>query len=123
MFISGLTFILIPYSTHLWQIYLLVWISFFGAGATDIGNQVWLIEMWQKKCGPFLQMSGFAYGVGIILGPLIDKPYLSGHNANITSPERREGMREELKIPFLISGVVTLIGLFLLKTILHLNIF
>ncbi|CAG2108471.1 unnamed protein product [Medioppia subpectinata] len=119
--ISGMAYLFMPYSSQLWQLYLLVWISFFGAGVTDIGNNVWLIEMWQQQCGPILQMSGFAYGIGIIIGPLIDKPFLTGHiaaddiNATVLTVVDR---RSQIKIPYYISGIITIIGALLLAIML-----
>jgi hypothetical protein len=67
------------------------------------------------------------YGIGIILGPLLDKPYLIGEQVldsvetyisnetelsfdNTTDIFRAVDRRSNLKIPFLISGIIQIIG-------------
>jgi len=124
---------LIPYSVQLWDLYLYCWLIGLSAGAWNNANNVWLIEMWQKNSAPILQLSQFMYGIGTIIGPLIDRPYLTGEIGNSlnemdvsnstllplinTSIINHEDIdrRSKLKTPFLISGVIQLIGIYLIS--------
>ena len=36
------------------------------------------MELFGDKAGPILQLSGFVYGIGTILGPLLYQPYVTG---------------------------------------------
>jgi len=126
--ISGITTALVPYSYKLWTLYLNCWWYGFGGGAWNIAFSVWLIEMWQQNSAPFLQLSQFMYGIGTILGPLLDKPYLTGEQVldsvetnisnvtellfdNMTDIFGAIDRRSNLKTPFLISGIIQIIGI------------
>ena len=124
--------IFIPYSERLWQLYLYFVLIGLCAGTWNSTNNVWLIEMWQKNSGPILQLSQFTYGIGTIMGPLIDRSYLlgerefdhfGGHHItdvglNVTTIDTHNSTtiddslerRRLLKTPFLISGCLHLIG-------------
>lgn len=116
---------MVPYAQTVWQLYILIFAYALGAGAFINSKNVWLVEIWQNKSGPVLQICGFMYGIGNILGPLIDRPFLTGENLtrigdnssdvlmmNITAPDSVdiEMRRGKLKTPFLISGLIQLIG-------------
>ena len=116
---------LVPYAQTIWHLYLFIFTYALGAGAFINSKNVWLVEIWQKKSGPILQICGFMYGIGNILGPLIDRPFLTGENLtaigdntsdvlmmNITAPDiiDIEMRRYKLKTPFLISGLIQMIG-------------
>ena len=77
---------------------------------------MWIMEIWQHRSGPVLFLAQLMLGVGFTIGPLIDKPYLTGdltsgatddnynkNNALIDVNERRS----KLFVPFLISGCIT----------------
>ena len=122
----ALTVIFIPYSERLWQLYVYFVLIGLCAGTWNSTNNVWLIEMWQKDSGPILQLSQFTYGIGTILGPLIDRSYLlgerefehlGGHHVtdvglnittidthNTTTIDDSLERKRLLKTPFLISG-------------------
>ncbi len=116
-----------PYSYKLWTLYLNFWWYGFGCGAWNIALNVWIIEMWKQNSAPFLQLPQFMYGIGIILGPLLDKPYLIGEQVsdsvetyisnetelsfdNMTDIFRAVDRRSNLKTPFLISGIIQIFG-------------
>ncbi|XP_054161899.1 sodium-dependent glucose transporter 1A-like [Oppia nitens] len=77
---AGATF-LIPYSQQLWHLYLFIGLYGLGSGAWNSGNRVWVLEMFPKptQSGAVLHLSGFMYGMGTILGPMIERPYLTGN--------------------------------------------
>jgi MFS family permease len=127
----GISTALVPHSPNLWTLYLCFVLNGMSAGVWDNAINVWLIEIWQQKSSPVLQLSHFLFGVGSILSPLIDKPYLTGEqdldfmnqthildsnltiiNNNKTSFIIDESERKsKLKISFLITGIIQLIGI------------
>ncbi|CAG2115099.1 unnamed protein product [Medioppia subpectinata] len=76
--------LLIPWSQRLSHLYLYNGIFGMGAGAWINAKNVWTIELWQHRSAPVLQLSALMFGVGSILGPLIDDPYLIGHIKQLT---------------------------------------
>ncbi len=117
----GITTVLVPYSYNLWHFYLLICIYGLGAGVWMIAYKVWILEMFPSKSGSLFNLTFFMYGLGTILGPLIEGPYLTGeigHNYNesyvlnstIELMAKHDERRNKLKKPFLIIGVIGLIG-------------
>ncbi len=93
-----------------------------------MANNVWLIEMWRQKSASIMQFSQFIYGIGTFFGPLLDKPYLTGEQVldsvetnisnitelifdNMTDIYGNIDRRSNLKTPFLISGIIQIIGI------------
>jgi MFS family permease len=127
----GISTALIPHSPNLWTLYLCFVLYGMSAGVWDNANNVWLIEIWQQKTSPVLQLSHFLFGVGSIVGPLIDKPYLTGEqnlelmnqtfildlNSTINNNNKtlfiidESERKSKLQIPFLITGIIQLIGI------------
>lgn len=81
----GLVTALLPMSHSFEFMYLFGLIGGIGAGVLDIVQTVWLIEMWDSKSGSVLQLSEFAYGLGITVGPLVVEPFLAGQSIFIKS--------------------------------------
>lgn len=87
----GISFAFTPHAPSLFLYYLTAFICGLGGGAFDCASTVWLIEMWQKRCNTFLQLTQFCFGIGTILSPLISKPYVHGkqddglHGGNLTT--------------------------------------
>lgn len=124
--------IFMPYAKELWHLYICIFFYGFGIGAWNNSNNVWLMEMWQGNSPSVLQFSQAIYGVGTILGPLVVRPYLTGQyesdeypdgvvshsnssEISTTSPvisedELARSISEKLKTPFLIDGIIELIG-------------
>ncbi len=119
----GISSILVPYSQQLWHLYSLIFIFGICSGAWVTVSSVWLIELWQQNSAPVLQLSGVTYSVGIIFGPLLDEPYLTGelendYNETYNSNSAQFNIfvnierRSKLKTPFLISGIIQMIGIY-----------
>ena len=85
------------------------------------------MEMWQSRSASMLLFSQGIYGVGTILGPLVVRPYLTGEfeypddliitnstNSNSTSDDDADELARtisaKLKTPFLIDGIIVLLG-------------
>jgi hypothetical protein len=51
--------------------------GYASAGIESI-TDVWIIEMWQQECGPYVQALHFVFGLGSVMTPLVVEPYLSG---------------------------------------------
>ena len=97
------------------------------SAAWSSAKTVWIIELWQSKSAPVLHTCSFLFGIGTIIGPLIDKCYVTGEvdldiqainnteQANSTNEQEHityqlTHRRERLMIPFLIIGSVQLFG-------------
>ncbi|XP_054157350.1 major facilitator superfamily domain-containing protein 4A-like [Oppia nitens] len=48
----------------------------FASGGIESSADVWIVEMWQKDCGPYVQALHFVFGIGSIVTPLVVEPYL-----------------------------------------------
>ena len=129
----GTATILMPYSKELWHLYICIFVYGFGIGAWNNSNNVWLMEMWQQNSPSVLQFSQSIYGVGTVVGPLVVRPYLTGefettgdtelvsnHSNSTHSPnpsEDSQTIHEKLVTPFLITGCLQMIGIYLNNSI------
>ena len=141
--------ILLPHSIYLWHLYLCSFVIGLGYGVYFNSNNVWLLELFADNSGPILQLSGFVYGAGTILGPLLFQSYVTGETivlntgstgaeliiieninktfindysldvslnssqsfvVDINTSVNNDLRRSKLKIPFLICGLIVLIG-------------
>ena len=111
--------VLIPYSGQILQLYSCFLLFGFGSGVYVNVKYVWLIDMWQTNSAPVLHLAGFMFGIGHTLGPLIEKPYLTGErHLNITNFIDESSLytydshfrRAKLLIPYLICGTIHSIG-------------
>ena len=115
----AITTIIIPYSGNIYTLYAYIWIYGLGCGAWNMSNNVWLIEVWKQNSAPFLQLSQFMFGIGTIIGPMVEKSYLTGEYviddnisiSNITHLIDSVDRRTKLKIPFLFCGAIQIIGI------------
>jgi len=69
---------LTPHAPSLAVYYLFAFIGGLSTGTFDNTATVWLIEMWKEKCNPFLQFTQLAFSAGLIISPLISKPFIFG---------------------------------------------
>ncbi|RWS12423.1 sodium-dependent glucose transporter 1-like protein [Dinothrombium tinctorium] len=86
----------------------LLGLSAFGllSGACDTAVNVWMLEMWGHKSGPFMQALQFCWAVGFILAPLISHPFLTeevppgidSHGASINLTPKLSRNESELTI-------------------------
>ena len=78
MSITSLSCAFYPFSPSL-IIFLALGIVFsFGNGTLDVAQNTWYIEMWQEHSNSILQLAQFMYGLGTIVAPIIEGPYLTG---------------------------------------------
>ena len=116
----GISYCFIPQSSSIYIYYAIAFLIGMSGGAWEVGQFVWFIEMWKDKSGAILQLSQFMFGVGAIVGPLIDKPFVTGEipiqqdlvSPNMTSPNvhRELNRKSMLLIPFAIAGSMHLLG-------------
>ncbi len=125
---------LTPHLPNIWLLYLCFVLIGMSGGVWNNAINVWVIEIWQKKSSPVLQLSHSMFGIGAIFGPLIDKPYLTGEqdldlmnqtfildlNSTISNSNKtlfiidESERKSKLKTPFLISGIIQIIGILLM---------
>ncbi|CAG2117425.1 unnamed protein product [Medioppia subpectinata] len=131
----GLSTIFLPYCTEVWQLWLCTFIYGLGTGAWNGCNNVVLVEMWTNLSSSMLLFSQFLWGVGTIIGPLMTANYVIGNDVcpgvlpeECLSVNTSAGTTEllptlecseqcltynrqpALEIPFIIGGVLELIG-------------
>ncbi|XP_054162215.1 sodium-dependent glucose transporter 1B-like [Oppia nitens] len=103
---------IIPFTRQVWQLFICAFFFGIGSGAWITAYNVWLIEMWQDNSGKILFLSQVMYGIGSVLGPLIDSSYVTGdQNRTDTTLAiiSEEDRRQKLAIPYMISGGIQII--------------
>ena len=109
LILLGISLVMIPHCS-LYLLYVCGFVIGVGGGSWDSTFNVWIIEIWQQNSGPILQLSQFAFGIGSIIGPLIDKPFIVGETDqnNVKEPNVDNGSL--LSTPFAIIGGIQLFG-------------
>ena len=124
----------VPNSRALVCLYCCAFVIGTCAGAWSNAKTVWLIEIWQKKSAPVLHLCSFLFGIGTIIGPLLEECHLTGEvqinlnstdssnatsqgeptSLNLTSQDpavyELSDRRAKLMIPFIIIGSMQFIG-------------
>ena len=113
--IASIVIICMPFTPSLTLLLVFGLISSFGNGTIDAAQNTWFIEMWQQHSNSILQLAQFMLGLGEIIGPLIEGPYLSGetipcNSTGVTGEERKKS----LITPFTLMGAVQLSSVILL---------
>ncbi|XP_054163520.1 sodium-dependent glucose transporter 1-like [Oppia nitens] len=88
MSLMGVSLLLMPHCTSLFQLFSLGAINGFSIGSFDTAINVWILEMWGEQSGPYMQALHFTYGLGSFVAPLLCEPFLSskvmiGHHIKI----------------------------------------
>jgi MFS family permease len=125
-----------PHVNSLWLFYCAAFTCGLGVGAYDCASAVWLIEIWKENCNIAMQSVQLAFGVGLMIPPLISKPFLFGeleeiedsvnlttttlssfsvHNFSDYSEKKSnsvsiEQRKSSLTWPFLIMGIIQLMA-------------
>ncbi|CAG2100448.1 unnamed protein product [Medioppia subpectinata] len=107
LILLGISLIFIPRAS-LYVLYACGFVIGIGGGSWDSTYNVWIIEMWRHKSAPILQLSQFAFGLGSIVGPLIDKPYIVGDTQD--NLKGTVEVHPSLGTPFAIIGSTQLLG-------------
>ena len=81
--ITGIVNCLMPFAPSIPVYLFFAWLSSFGDGTLDAAQNIWLMEMWQDHSNTILQLAHFLFGVGAILAPVIERPFLIGELENI----------------------------------------
>ena len=112
LILLGISLIFIPHAS-LYVLYVCGFVIGVGGGSWDSAFNVWIIEIWQQNSGPILQLSQFAFGIGSIIGPLIDKPFIVGEPEHDQSDQPKNDHVNRstlLSTPFAIIGGFQLLG-------------
>lgn len=117
LILLGISLVMLPHCS-LYLLYVCGFVIGVGGGSWDSAFNVWIIEIWQQSSGPILQLSQFAFGIGSIVGPLIDKPFIVGETDQNDVKEPQVDRGSLLSTPFAIIGGIQLFGAFLLIVML-----
>lgn len=128
----GVTLAAIPLCSSMTLFFVNTAVNGFVAGGSDTAVNVWMMELWTDKTGPYLQTMHFVFGGGSILAPLIVKPFLctqshsqqsmtnfteitnATNKTNTLAMDERSEQSSQLYIPYGICGGVLIIAAFLL---------
>ena len=114
-----MAFALIPLASELWVIYFCAFLVTTGTAFFMCGTYVWIISMWKSKSSPIVHLTHAMFSLGIVLGPLLDTPFVLGdvtknhpQMAALNKTLRDEincsiDRRPKLMIPFLIASAVS----------------
>jgi hypothetical protein len=72
---------LTPHLPSINSLYINFAINGYASGGIECISDVWILEMWQQECGPYVQALHFVFGLGSVMTPLVVEPYLSGKEA------------------------------------------
>lgn len=67
---------IVPVNTNVWGVVASFFMCGLFCGILEICCNMYVIELWGKKCPSFLQILHFCFGFGSCLAPLIVRPYL-----------------------------------------------
>jgi len=115
------------FATELWLLNTIAFVNGFSSGGSDTAINVYVLELWGAKCGPFIQALYFCFALGTGSAPLITAPFLTefssqnetsgNYSIDVTHPDfqnctlencvnSNQGNSGELRVPFGISAVV-----------------
>lgn len=77
LLVAGVASMAIP-----WSLTLVVMATMFAfqgitMGTLETGGNVFCLQLWGKKSGPYVQTLHFAFGIGAFIAPLLAKPFLA----------------------------------------------
>ena len=117
--IASIVIICMPFTPSLTLLLVFGLISSFGNGTIDAAQNTWFIEMWQEHSNSVLQLAQFMFGLGTIITPIIEGPYLTGetnatdsnsNNSFVTPHDRRMLLAK----PYALIGAIQLSSVLLL---------
>ena len=119
MAITAIVCAIMPFTPSL-AVFLILGIVFsYGNGTLDAAQNTWFIEMWQERSNSVLQLAQFMFGLGTIVTPIIEGPYLTGEtnatdsnstNSSVTPHDRRMLLAK----PYALIGAIQLSSVLLL---------
>ncbi|XP_013388180.1 sodium-dependent glucose transporter 1A-like [Lingula anatina] len=77
MILTAVTNVLIPFASHLSELAACLAGQGIVMGCLDTCGNAMILELWEKKSGPYLQLLHFSFGVGAFVAPIIAQPLLS----------------------------------------------
>lgn len=80
MTITSLVCAFLPFSPSSFLLIIFSIVISFGKGSFDVVQNIWIIELWQKHCNPFLQLAQFLFGLGNIISSIINSQFFYIHN-------------------------------------------
>ncbi|XP_054156848.1 major facilitator superfamily domain-containing protein 4B-like [Oppia nitens] len=107
LIVNGLTSVPFANFKYLSILYVAYGINGIDSGIIDSFTTVWMIEIWETKCGPFAEALHFVISVGQIVATPLANQFLStivtnnGSDDVHTTPSR-------IWIPYLIVGVINI---------------
>lgn len=79
--VAGLSQLLVPITSQVWQYLLLELVFGVVTGMHGVNSNAWMLEMWGRRANPFMQSLHGIYAIGSTTAPLIVAPFLSLNNS------------------------------------------
>ncbi|CAG7720355.1 unnamed protein product, partial [Allacma fusca] len=108
--VLGLSFMFLPYSSDLKTFSAMISIKSFSKGGYQAVSLIWILDLWKKAAGPYLQAEHFFLAVGVIFPPIFFGPYLS-QNTDPTQPLSKQEPALTTPLIFEISPKIFLLNL------------
>ena len=77
IFLCGLSVTLTPHSPNLAFLFAMAALKGLTSGIFNTSQVVWIMDLWQKGSGPYLQGLQFCISIGSFIAPLMNKPFLN----------------------------------------------
>ncbi|RWS17336.1 sodium-dependent glucose transporter 1-like protein [Dinothrombium tinctorium] len=97
---GAITVVSLPYCTNITQFCAVVVVNGISSGGSDVGTNVWLLNLFKEKSGPYIQALYFCFAIGTFIIPLLSAPFLSENNDGVS----------QVHYTFLITGLIVLIS-------------
>ncbi|CAL8125716.1 unnamed protein product [Orchesella dallaii] len=93
------------------------------SGCYDTAQIVWMMEMMQKDCPPYVQCQHFCYALGANLGSLIMAPFLGVQETDTTSPPDTTSSNDKTDHSQLIKPYTIIAFMLIVSVIYHSIVF
>ena len=109
----------LPFSPSLWVLYLCAFLLKLCISGFECGTYVMIIDMWSEHYSPVMHCTKLLYSLGLLLGPTLDAPFLTGdvtklrQDTQTLSAAEKDSLnysidrRSKLMVPFLVGGALT----------------
>ncbi|XP_054156877.1 sodium-dependent glucose transporter 1-like [Oppia nitens] len=90
--IACLTMILTPFLYYLPLLYVNNAVNGFLSGGIELLLNVWVVEMWGQKCGPYIQAVHFGGSIAGLITPQIFGPFLEIKDISVVVSNNTQGL-------------------------------
>ncbi|RWS29144.1 sodium-dependent glucose transporter 1-like protein [Leptotrombidium deliense] len=82
--LMAVTVSVLPFCGSLRNLFIVAAVNGITSGVSDVASNVWLLDMFKEKSGPYIQALYFFFALGSSLSPLLSAPFLKENNLQET---------------------------------------